>query len=97
MAVLAAVGATGSGQRADTSTTARMRRATRNRGEKAGLHPTLINPTKAFAVARYEAFQFEKDAEWIPATRFLFFATRKGGYWDFDGDIKSPTAITNFW
>jgi hypothetical protein len=57
-------------------------------GAKPGLHPTLINPTKAFAVARYEAFQFEKDAEWIPATRFLFFATRKGGYWNFDGDIK---------
>ena len=57
-------------------------------GRGAGLHPTLINPTKAFAVARYEAFQFEKDGEWIPATRFLFFATRKGGYWDFDGDIK---------
>ncbi len=57
-------------------------------GPEAGLHPTLINPTKAFAVARYEAYQFEKDGDWIPATRFLFFATKKGGYWDFDGEIK---------
>jgi len=57
-------------------------------GRDAGLHPTLINPTKAFAVARYEAFQFERDGDWVPATRFLFFATRKGGYWNFDGDIK---------
>jgi hypothetical protein len=53
-----------------------------------GLHPTLINPTKAFAVARYEAFHFEEVGEWIPATRFFFLATSKGGYWNFDGDIK---------
>lgn len=53
-----------------------------------GLHPTLINPTKAFAVARYEAFKFEENGDWIPATRFFFLATAKGGYWDFDGDIK---------
>ena len=53
-----------------------------------GLHPTLINPTKAFAVARYEAFKFDEVGDWIPATRFFFLATAKGGYWDFDGDIK---------
>jgi hypothetical protein len=59
-------------------------------GEQVGLHPTQINPVKAFAVARYEAFQFDGFDQVIPVTRFMFFATRKGGYMDFDdkSDIK---------
>jgi hypothetical protein len=49
-------------------------------------HPTLINPTKAFATGRYEAHLFEESDEPIPVTRFSFFACKKGGYWDFEGD-----------
>jgi len=56
-----------------------------------GLHPTMLHPVKAFAVARYEGFRFEQQPDTpVPAIRFMFFATRRGGYYDFDGDIK-PT------
>ena len=60
------------------------------KGDRPGLHPTQLNPVKAFAVARYEAFQFDGLDDFVPATRFMFFATRKGGYFDFDdtSDIK---------
>ena len=60
------------------------------KGNAPGLHPTLINPIKAFAVSRYEAFKFDELDDFIPVTRFMFFATRKGGYQDFDAksDIK---------
>lgn len=49
------------------------------------LHPSLINPIKAFATARYEATLFDESDEPLPSTRFSFFACRKGGYYDFDG------------
>ena len=48
-------------------------------------HPTLINPVKAFATARYEAQLFEEADEPIPVVRFSFFTCRKGGYMNFDG------------
>ncbi|HEV7705718.1 MAG TPA: hypothetical protein VGO46_15580 [Gemmatimonadaceae bacterium] len=50
------------------------------------LNPTLINPVKAFATARYEGVLFDESDEPLPAIRFSFFACRKGGYYDFDGD-----------
>ena len=62
-------------------------------GDKHGLHPTAINPIKAFAVTRYEAFKFDELDSFIPVTRFMFFATRKGGYQDFDD--KSDIKITD--
>lgn len=46
-------------------------------------YPTLINPTKAFATARYEAHLFEEADEPIPVVSFSFFASRRGGYYDF--------------
>jgi hypothetical protein len=49
------------------------------------LHPTLINPIKAFATARYEAALFDESDEPLPCMSFSFFACRKGGYYDFDG------------
>jgi hypothetical protein len=61
-----------------------------DKDKKTGLHPTVINPVKAFAVSRYEAFRFDGFDGFVPATRFLFVATRKGGYFDLDdaSDIK---------
>jgi hypothetical protein len=59
-------------------------------------HPALINPTKAFATARYEAVIFDEADEPLPATRFSFFSCRKGGYWDFDDGKHLPFGKTNY-
>lgn len=53
--------------------------------DKVELSPTLINPVKAFAVGRYEAALFEESDEPIPVTTFSFFASKRGGYYDFEG------------
>jgi len=50
------------------------------------LHPSLLNPIKAFATARYEGVLFDESDEPLPATRFSFFSCRKAGYYDYDGD-----------
>jgi hypothetical protein len=49
------------------------------------LHPSLINPVKAFATARYEGVLFDESDDPLPAMRFSFFACRKAGYYDYDG------------
>jgi hypothetical protein len=59
------------------------------------LHPSLINPIKAFATARYEATLFDESDEPLPSTRFSFFACRKGGYYDFDG-THIPFGTVNY-
>ena len=51
---------------------------------KAGLMPTELHPLKAFACARAEAYMFDPSEGYVPATRFLFFATKAGGYHSFD-------------
>ncbi|HEV2392506.1 MAG TPA: hypothetical protein VG146_09105 [Verrucomicrobiae bacterium] len=53
------------------------------KGENEGLMPTQLHPVKAFAAARYEGFKFQENEHATPATRFLFFACKKGGYLDF--------------
>jgi hypothetical protein len=58
-----------------------------NDDDKGGLHATAINPIKAFAVARYEADRYPGFDMPVPAVKFLFFASRRGGYWDFDRDM----------
>ncbi|MFL5457317.1 MAG: hypothetical protein ACJ78X_13015 [Myxococcales bacterium] len=68
----------------------------RTTGDNPGLHATAINPIKAFAVARYEAFRFPGLDLPVPAVRFLFFATRRGGYWDFDRDMPMNEADYEF-
>jgi hypothetical protein len=45
--------------------------------------PTMINPCKALAVARFESFKFPENAGGVPAVRFFFLATTEGGYFDF--------------
>ena len=65
-------------------------------GDDMGLHPTLINPVKAFAVARYEACEFEELDTPVPGVRFMFFATKRGGYWDFNGDIQATDCDYEF-
>ncbi len=50
---------------------------------KTELYPTQINPIKAFAAARFEAFKFAENANSVAAVRFFFFATSEGGFRDF--------------
>ena len=50
---------------------------------KTGRMPTMLHPVKAFAVARYEGFKFQDNEHATPAVRFMFFASRLGGYVDF--------------
>lgn len=45
-----------------------------------GLMPTQMHPIKAFACARYEGFKFDENERPVAAARFLFFATKRGGY-----------------
>ncbi|HTO91817.1 MAG TPA: hypothetical protein VMJ70_11860 [Candidatus Sulfotelmatobacter sp.] len=44
------------------------------------LMPTQLHPLKAFASARYEGFKFDENQRPVAAVRFLFFATKRGGY-----------------
>jgi hypothetical protein len=48
-----------------------------------GLMPTQLHPVKAFACARYEGFKFQENDRHVAAVRFLFFATKRGGYLNF--------------
>ena len=44
-----------------------------------------LHPCRALATARWEAESFpENGGAYVPAIKFMFFAARKGGYWDFD-------------
>ena len=52
--------------------------------KKAGLMPTELHPLKAWACARAEAVVFDETEGYVPATQFLFFASKLGGYHDFD-------------
>jgi hypothetical protein len=55
-------------------------------GHAAGdLMRTELHPCKAIATARWEAARFkENEDHWTPAIQFMFFASRFGGYMDFD-------------
>ena len=53
-----------------------------------GLMPTQLHPVKAFACARYEGFKFDENERPVPAVRFLFFATKRGGYLNFGAKDK---------
>lgn len=48
--------------------------------------PSLINPAKAIASARWKATRLSGQAHGlsVPVIQFMFFATTKGGYIDFD-------------
>jgi len=52
-------------------------------GQTTEMNWTQIHPCRAIAAYRYEGVAFEKGEKAIPASRFLFFATVKGGYKDF--------------
>ena len=45
-------------------------------------HWTQMNPCRAVATYRLEGVKFEEEEKIIPAARFLFFASVKGGYKD---------------
>lgn len=45
--------------------------------------PSLLNPCKALAVARFEGFKFPENAGGVPAVKFFFLATTEGGYFNF--------------
>jgi hypothetical protein len=51
-------------------------------GTETELHWTMLNPCRAIATYRYEGFKFDEEPKAIPASRFLFFASVKGGYKD---------------
>lgn len=42
-----------------------------------------LHPLKAVATVRYEAHRFFESEHAIPATQFMFFTSRRGGYKDF--------------
>jgi hypothetical protein len=46
---------------------------------------TMINPCKAIATARWEAFRFPENDGAVPAIQFMFFACKRGGYIDHAG------------
>jgi hypothetical protein len=41
---------------------------------------TMVNPCKAIATARWEAFKFPENDAAVPAIQFMFFASKRGGY-----------------
>jgi hypothetical protein len=53
-----------------------------------GLMPAQLHPVKAFACARYEGFKFDENERPVAAVRFLFFATKRGGYLNFGAKDK---------
>ena len=54
-------------------------------GPKPGLMRTELHPCKAIATARWEAARFkENEDHWTPAIQFMFFASKFGGYMDFE-------------
>lgn len=48
-----------------------------------GFTRSELHPCKAVATARWEAVKFDENERHVPAIQFMFFACRKGGYWDF--------------
>jgi hypothetical protein len=48
-----------------------------------GRMKTELHPCKAIATARWEAVRFEEHEHYVPALQFVFFACRKGGYFDY--------------
>jgi hypothetical protein len=53
-------------------------------GPNPGLMRTELHPILALATARWEAFRFDANGDrFVPAVQFLLFASRLGGYWDF--------------
>ena len=54
-------------------------------GPDAGRMRSELHPCRAVATARWEAEAFpENGGSYVPAIKFMFFASRKGGYWNFD-------------
>ena len=49
-----------------------------------GRMATILNPLKAIATARLEGFKFPENERPVPATQFMFFTCRRGGYIDHD-------------
>ena len=50
-----------------------------------GLMRSEIHPVKAMATAQWEGVKFAENGNLhVPGIRFLFFASRNGGYWPFD-------------
>ncbi len=45
----------------------------------------ILNPCKAIATARWEAFKFSENDGRVPAIQFMFFACKRGGYLDHEG------------
>jgi hypothetical protein len=54
------------------------------REDKDGLMRSELHPCRAIATARWEGFKFKENPKAVPAIRFMFFASTKGGYVDTD-------------
>src|SRR5262249_17922707 len=52
------------------------------REDKDGLMRSELHPCRAIATARWEGFKFKENPKAVPAIRFMFFASTKGGYID---------------
>lgn len=57
-------------------------RVTKADGSETERHWTMMNPCRAIATYRYEGVKFDEEEKVVPAARFLFFASAKGGYKD---------------
>ena len=44
----------------------------------------MLNPCKAIATVRHAGFQFKENPLPVPATQFMFYTTKRGGYINFD-------------
>ena len=54
-------------------------------GAHAGKMRSELHPCRAVATARWEAEAFpENGGSYVPAIKFMFFASRKGGYWNYE-------------
>ncbi len=42
----------------------------------------MVNPCRAVATARWEAFKFPENDGAVPVIQFMFFASKRGGYID---------------
>lgn len=61
-----------------------------------GQHRTELHPCKAIATARFEAEKFDENAQHTPAIQFMFFTSKKGGYFDFDDITDAPNGVYEF-
>jgi hypothetical protein len=57
-------------------------KSTKPEGDAKPRNCTMLNPCRAVATARWEAFKFPENDGFVPAIQFMFFTSKRGGYID---------------